>query len=61
MWPYVYLQGYIFYKFHIMFEGFLDLVVHHSGRFSDGDTLTWSYDSDRWSYFEIVGIVKEMG
>jgi len=26
-----------------------------------GDASTWSCDSDRWSYFEIVDIVKEMG
>ncbi|ESW26388.1 hypothetical protein PHAVU_003G115700 [Phaseolus vulgaris] len=39
---------------------------HYSGTFSDGkyvggDTSTWSCASDTWSYFEIVGIVKEMG
>ena len=47
---------------------FFYLVVHHSRRFSNGDrvryvggdTSTWSRDSSRWSYFEIVGIVKEM-
>jgi len=49
-----------------MSEGYFELVVHHSGTFSDGryvggDTSTWSCDSDRWSYFEIVDIVKEMG
>jgi len=41
-------------------------VVHHSGTFCDaryvgGDTLTWSCDDDRCSYFEIVDIVKDMG
>ena len=58
-----------FHKLHIMSKGFFDLVVHHSEIFFDGDrvryvggdTSTWSCDSNRWSYFEIVGIVKEMG
>jgi len=49
-----------------MEEGYFQLVVHHSGTFCDaryvgGDTSTWSYDGDRWSYFEILGILKEMG
>jgi len=49
-----------------MEEGYFQLVVHHSGTFCDaryagGDTSTWSCDGDRWSYFEIVGILKEMG
>ena len=55
-----------FYKVHIMAEGYFELVVHHRGTFCDGrcvggDTSTWSCDSNRRSYFEIVGILKEMG
>jgi len=49
-----------------MEEGYFQFVVHHSGTFCDaryvgGDTSTRSCDSDRWSYFEIVGILKDMG
>jgi len=49
-----------------MEEGYFLLVVHHSGKFFyaryvGGDTSTWSCHNDRWSYFEIVGILKELG
>jgi len=47
-----------------MAEGYFQLVVYHSGTFCDVryvGTSTWSCDGDRWSYFEILGIVKKMG
>jgi len=49
-----------------MAEGYFQLMVHHSGTFCDaryvsGDTSTWSCDDDRLSYFEILGILKEIG
>lgn len=41
--------------------------VHHYGQFVDprmskyeGDMANWECDSDKWSYFEILGICKEM-
>jgi len=44
-------------------------VVHHGGHFATdeyfkyigGETTNWSCDLDRWSYFEVLGKIKEMG
>ena len=38
---------------------------HHGGYFVDdkyigGEVSNWKCDGDRWSYFEILGVVKEM-
>jgi len=46
-----------------------EVVVHHRGHFAEnewckyvgGETTHWSRDPDRWSYFEILGSLKEMG
>jgi len=47
-----------------------EVVVHHGGYFernevrwsySNGLTSTLACDPDRWSYFEIMGILREMG
>jgi len=45
-----------------------EMVVHHGGHFVNnealkyiGNTSTWSCDPDRWSYFEVVDIVKQIG
>jgi len=46
-----------------------EVVVHHSGSFVchdngklvfEGETIKWFCDPDRWSYFEIVGGLKEL-
>lgn len=40
---------------------------HHGGKFDDMDTYVggimsiWKCDGDRWSYFEILDVIKEMG
>ncbi|CAL5206990.1 unnamed protein product [Lathyrus oleraceus] len=40
---------------------------HHGGHFDDMDRYVgrmvsnWKCDDDKWSYFEILGVVKEMG
>lgn len=40
---------------------------HHGGEFDDkgtyvgGEVWSWMCDGDIWSYFEILGIVKETG
>ena len=44
-------------------------MLHHGGHFiqngsliySDGETTTWVCDPDWWSFFEIIGKLKEMG
>jgi len=46
-----------------------DVVVHHNGIFvqnrglhyMNGEKSTWSCDPDRWSYFEVVNAIKEIG
>ena len=47
-----------------------EVVVHHSGSFVchdngklvfEGETTEWFCDPDRWSYFEIVGGLTELG
>ena len=46
-----------------------DVVVHHSGIFiqnrglhyMNGKKSTWPCDPDRWSYFEVLNAVKEIG
>jgi len=47
-----------------------EVVVHHSGSFVchdngkldfEGETTKWFCDPDKWSYFEIVGGLKELG
>ena len=46
-----------------------EVVIHHRGYFASdewckyvcGETTHWSYDLDRWSYFEILGPLREMG
>jgi len=45
-----------------------EVVVHHGGHFATneyfkyigGETINWSCDPDRWSYFEVLGTIKEM-
>ena len=51
-----------------MSNDLFEMVVHHDGHFINngaleyiGDTSTWSCDPNRWSYFEIVDIVKQIG
>ncbi|WVZ22136.1 hypothetical protein V8G54_000680 [Vigna mungo] len=47
----------------------VEVVFHHGGKFLNdgsfgyrrGDTSTLMIDTDRWSYFEILAILKEMG
>jgi len=49
-------------------DGKFEVVVHHRGDFSDfthssyhGMEDTWICDPDVWSYFEVLGDLKEMG
>jgi len=49
-------------------EGKFEVVFHHQGRFTGLTNLdyygcenVWSVDEDLWSYFAIIGKVKEMG
>jgi len=45
-----------------------ECVLHHRGHFRrfhhldyDGLQDSWYFDADRWSYFEVLGGLKEMG
>jgi len=45
-----------------------EVVFYHGGRFVNdgsmkyiGESSILSYDPDRWSYFEIMSILREMG
>ena len=57
-----------FFVFPMSDERF-EVVVHHRGEFAKnewckyvgGETTHWSCDPDHWSYFEILGSLKEMG
>ena len=50
-------------------DEFLKLVIHHSGEFVDPELNIYegglvselSVDVDRWSYFELVGVLKDLG
>ncbi|CAK8537635.1 unnamed protein product [Lathyrus sativus] len=47
----------------VMNEFYVD--YHHGGYFVDekyigGEVSNWKCDGERWSYFEILGVVKEM-
>jgi len=49
-------------------EGRFEVVFHHQGRFTRLTNLdyygcedVWFVDEDFWSYFAIIGKVKEMG
>ena len=50
-------------------DEFLKLVIHHSGEFADPELSVYegglvyelSVDVDRWSYFELVGVLKDLG
>jgi len=52
-----------------MDEEKFDVVFHHGGKFVNerkliyayGESTTLSCDPDRWSYFEVLSILKEMG
>ncbi|WVY98944.1 hypothetical protein V8G54_031095 [Vigna mungo] len=52
-----------------MSEERFDVVVHHGGtlvcqypiEYVGGEKTYWSVDPDRWSYFEAVNVVKELG
>ncbi|KOM37459.1 hypothetical protein LR48_Vigan03g084100 [Vigna angularis] len=47
----------------------VEIVFHHAGKFENNETFRYHYgqtttlkiDPDRWSYFEILSILKEMG
>ena len=57
-----------FFVFPMSDERF-EVVVHHRGEFAEnewckyvgGEITHWSCDPDRWSYFEILGSLQEMG
>ena len=46
-----------------------EVVIHHGGHFVNeggvkcvnGQTSKLSYDQDRWSYFEVLSMLREMG
>ncbi|CAK8573257.1 unnamed protein product [Lathyrus sativus] len=50
-------------------EDFIVLRTHHSGEFVDGDLRVYEggkidelkVDLDRWSYFELIGTLKDLG
>ncbi|BAT93440.1 hypothetical protein VIGAN_07240200, partial [Vigna angularis var. angularis] len=52
-----------------MANSHIEVVFHHGGKFENngtfgyhyGETTTIKIDPDRWSYFEILSILKEMG
>ena len=49
-------------------DEFLKLVIHHSGEFIDQELSIYeggliselSVDVDRWSYFELFGVLKDL-
>ncbi|XP_022640476.1 uncharacterized protein LOC111242260 [Vigna radiata var. radiata] len=49
-------------------EGNFEVVIHHSGKFIkegkltyEGESITYSFDPDMWSYFIVVSVVKGLG
>src|SRR3954468_9842630 len=50
-------------------EDIITLTLHHSGHFVDsektdyvgGKCIQLDVDVDRWSYFELVGVLKDLG
>lgn len=50
-------------------DKFLELKIHHSGEFIDPELSVYEgelvddlkVDVDKWSYFESVGVLKELG
>ncbi|XP_058747066.1 uncharacterized protein LOC131620058 [Vicia villosa] len=53
----------------VTMDEILELKIHHSGQFIDCDLSvyeggvvdTLKVDADKWSYFELVGVLKELG
>jgi len=56
-------------KWCVMWDDSFEVVVHHGGLFKQhgpinyigGETTVWGCDPDRWSYFEVIGEIREMG